>query len=52
MPGISLSVSSYKGILYLDNLGRVQLKEPPCMCKSGLFYDLSKNPNRLASAAP
>ena len=30
LPGISLSVSSYKGILYLENLGGDQLKEPPC----------------------
>ena len=26
-----LSVSSHKGILYLENLGGVQLKKPPCM---------------------
>ena len=30
-PRIFLSVSSYKGILYLKNLGGVQLKEPPCI---------------------
>ena len=29
-PEFLLSVSSYKGILYLENLGGVQLKEPPC----------------------
>ena len=30
-PEFLLSVSSYKGILYLENLGGVQLKEPPCI---------------------
>ena len=30
-PGISLSVSSYKGILYLKNLGGDHLKKPPCI---------------------
>ena len=35
-PGISLSVSSYKGILYLERLGGVQLKEPPCTSASYL----------------
>ena len=29
-PEFLLSVSSCKGILYLDNIGGVQLKEPPC----------------------
>ena len=29
-PEFLLSFSSYKGILYLENLGGVQLKEPPC----------------------
>ena len=35
-PGISRSVSSHKGILYLENLGGVQLKKPPCTIFSGL----------------
>ena len=30
-PEFLLSVSSYKGILYLENFGGVQLKEPPCI---------------------
>ena len=29
-PEFLVSVSSYKGILYLENLGGDQLKEPPC----------------------
>ena len=39
LPGISLSVSSYKGILYLENLGGDQLKEPPC----SIFKQNKKN---------
>ena len=37
-PGISLSVSSHKGILYLENLGGVQLKKPPCRLGYITFY--------------
>ena len=29
LPGISLSVNSYKGILYLENLGGGQVKKNP-----------------------
>ena len=36
---ISLSVSSYKGILYLEHLGGGgQLKEPPCMMLSSFLF--------------
>ena len=38
-PEFLLSVSSYKGILYLENFGGVQLKEPPCR----FLLDDSKN---------
>ena len=31
LPRISLSVGSFEGILYFENLGGVQLKEPPCI---------------------
>ena len=49
-PGISSSVSSYKGILYLNNLGGDQLKEPPCrssFCKA-LWGTKERPPRRAA----
>ena len=36
---ISLSVSSYKGILYLENFRGVQLKELPCIYLHSLSHD-------------
>ena len=42
-PGISLSVSSNKGILYLENLGGVQLKKkPPCSTIAPLIQKLQR----------
>ena len=49
-PEFLLSVSSYKGILYFENLGEVQLKEPPCSIfveKSLDFLELVEFANDL-----
>ena len=43
LPGISLNVSSYKGILYLKNLGGDQLKEPPCRKQYILMANIQGN---------
>ena len=41
-PEFLLSVCSYKGILYLENLGGVQLKEPPCTKQFCDFFIVKK----------
>jgi hypothetical protein len=44
-PEFLLSVSSYKGILYFDNFGGVQLKQPPCSCNISKLPHFKKEQN-------